>query len=124
MYHVATLLASQRRGVYQGTVAEHQKAGWTFLSNHTHVLICLARDPGIRLRDIADLVGITERAVTKLLSELEAGGVITREKEGRRNVYTIHPDQHFRHPLEASTTVGDLINLVNGGEQLALTGEG
>lgn len=90
-----------------------EKTSWTFLSNHTHVLVCLARDSEIRLRDIADQVGITERAVTKLLSELEDAGVITRTKEGRRNVYTIHPNCHFRHPIESGTTVGELLALIN-----------
>lgn len=89
------------------------KAHWTFLSNHTHILVCLSRDPEIRLRDIAELVGITERAVSKLLSELEEAGAITRTKEGRRNVYTVHRDQHFRHPLEANASVGDLLDLVS-----------
>lgn len=89
------------------------KKHWTFLSNHTHVLVCLARDPELRLRDIADMVGITERAVSKLISELEAAGVISRCKEGRRNVYTLHPDRHFRHPIESRTTVGELLALVN-----------
>lgn len=113
MYHFARRVARSSSAVYESKVQEIQKAAWTFLSNHTHVLVCLARDSEIRLRDIADQVGITERAVTKLLSELESAGVITRKKEGRRNVYTIHPEQHFRHPIEANTTVGDLINLVN-----------
>lgn len=90
-----------------------EKAGWTFLSNHTHVLVCLDRQRDIRLRDIAQQVGITERAVINLLSELESAGVITRTKDGRRNIYTVHRGEHFRHNIERNTTVGDLLDLVN-----------
>jgi predicted ArsR family transcriptional regulator len=87
-------------------------AGWTFLSNHAHVLLILAADPQLRLRDIADRVGITERAVQKIIAELEAGAVLTRTREGRRNRYTIHADRPLRHPVEAHRTVGDLIRMV------------
>lgn len=90
-----------------------EKAGWTFLSNHTHVLVCLDRQRDIRLRDIAQQVGITERAVINLLSELESAGVITRTKDGRRNIYTVHRGEHFRHSMERNTTVGDLLDLIN-----------
>lgn len=89
------------------------KPCWTFLSNHTHVLVCLDRQRDIRLRDIAQQVGITERAVIKLLAELEDAGVITRAKEGRRNLYTVHRGEHFRHSIERNTTVGDLLDLIN-----------
>lgn len=87
-------------------------AGWTFLSNHAHVLLLLADDPELRLRDIADRVGITERAVQKIIAELEAGAVLTRTRDGRRNRYTIHADRPLRHPVEAHRTVGDLIRMV------------
>ena len=87
-------------------------AGWTFLSNHAHVLLLLAQDPELRLRDIADRVGITERAVQKIIAELESGSVLTRTRDGRRNRYTIHPDRPLRHPVEAHRTVGDLIRMV------------
>lgn len=87
-------------------------AGWTFLSNHAHVLLLLAQEPELRLRDIADRVGITERAVQKIIAELESGSVLTRTRDGRRNRYTIHPDRPLRHPVEAHRTVGDLIRMV------------
>ena len=87
-------------------------AGWTFLTNHTHVLVCLARDPQARLRDVAQAVGITERAVQKIVAELEEGGVLTRERDGRRNSYEIHRSGRLRHPLEAHRTVGDLLAAV------------
>jgi hypothetical protein len=85
---------------------------WTFLTNHSHVLICLYRDPHVRLRDVAEMVGITERAVQRIVLELEEAEVITRRREGRRNVYVVHPAQPLRHPVEAHCTVGDLLHLV------------
>jgi hypothetical protein len=86
---------------------------WTFLSNHAHVLLCLARDPSLRLRDVSAVVGITERAVQKIVADLEAGGVLSRKREGRRNRYTIRPDVPLRHPIEAHCHVGDLLRMVN-----------
>lgn len=85
---------------------------WTFLSNHAHVLICLAAHPGIVLREVSARVGITERAVQKILSDLEREGLLTRERVGRRNEYELHLDQPLRHPLEAHRTVRELIELV------------
>ncbi len=88
-------------------------AVWTFLTNHAHVLICLHEDPHIRVRDIAERVGITQRAVQRIVTELEDGGVITRQREGRRNVYTVNHNRPLRHPVEAHRTVGDLIRMVD-----------
>lgn len=82
---------------------------WTFLSNHAHVVLVLARDASARVRDIAVAVGVTERAVQRILSELEDGGVIERERVGRRNHYRLNIDRPLRHPLEANHTVGELI---------------
>lgn len=82
---------------------------WTFLSNHAHVLLCLARDPDMRLRDVADAVGITERATQRIVSELEESGSIERIREGRRNHYEIDPSVRLRHPLESNRTVGSLL---------------
>lgn len=87
-------------------------AHWTFLTNHAHVLLCLAGDPTLRRRDLADRVGITERAVGTILAELEAGGVLTVKRDGRRNTYRVHGRAKLRHPVEAHRTVGDLIALV------------
>ncbi len=87
---------------------------WTFLTNHSHVLLCLAADDALRVRDLALKVGITERAVLKILAELEAGGVIEREREGRRNRYRVLHRTRLRHELEAHRTVGDLIAAVHG----------
>ena len=86
--------------------------GFTYLSNHTHVLVCLAGDPEMRLRDIADQVDITERAVQRIIVDLEAAGVLQREREGRRNRYFIEKSARLRHPLEAHCTVGGLLDWV------------
>lgn len=82
---------------------------WTFLSNHGHVLICLARDPEARLRDVALAVGITERAVQKIVSDLEEAGVVERVRDGRRNRYLLFLDKPLRHPIEAHRSVGALL---------------
>ena len=87
---------------------------WTFLSNHSHVLICLARVPGLRMRDVAEQVGITERAVQRIVKELCQAGVLQTEKEGRRNSYHIQKNIHLRHPLESHRTVNDLLEAVKG----------
>ncbi|HSQ69980.1 MAG TPA: winged helix-turn-helix domain-containing protein [Steroidobacteraceae bacterium] len=85
---------------------------WTFLSNHGHVLVCLAREPDSRLRDVASRVGITERAVQKILGDLEAAGIVHRERRGRRNRYRLDAGQPLRHPLEAHCSVGSLLEMV------------
>lgn len=82
---------------------------WTFLSNHAHVLVCLAADPDSRLRDIAAEVGITERRVNGILADLESAGIVTVFKSGRRNSYKIDRRARLRHPLESHKTVGDLL---------------
>jgi hypothetical protein len=84
---------------------------WTFLTNHGHVLVCLARTPGIRLRDVAAEVGITERAVQRIVADLEAGGYLTRHRTGRQNEYEIDHLKSLRHPIEAHQTVATLLAL-------------
>lgn len=92
-----------------------RKSGnWTFLSNHGHVLVALSRDPRARLRDLAEAVGITERAVLHILSDLEAEGILERIREGRRNRYVLHLDAPLRHPLEDHRSVGELVAMVEG----------
>lgn len=86
--------------------------GWTFLSNHAHVLLLIAADPGTKLRDVADRVGITERAVQRIVADLEEAKYIERERVGRRNHYRVHPELPLRHPIEAHTEVGALLELV------------
>ena len=85
---------------------------WTFLTNHSHVLICLAENQELRLRDIAERVGITERAVFRILADLDEAGVITRHREGRRNQYVVHRDKPLRHVVEKHRSVGDLLGLL------------
>jgi DNA-binding Lrp family transcriptional regulator len=90
---------------------EPELPSWTFLTNHAHVLVAIGRDPELRQRDIAHVVGITPGAVTRILADLEATGCITHERIGRRNRYHINGDAHLRHPLESDVTIGQLIEL-------------
>ncbi|WP_425146473.1 helix-turn-helix transcriptional regulator [Deinococcus sp.] len=87
-------------------------ADWTFLTNHAHVLICLVQQPGRTLREVAALVGITERAVQRIVGELEEAGILQRERVGRRNRYAVIGSQPLRHPLEAHRRVQDLLEMV------------
>jgi len=87
------------------------RGSWTFLSNHAHVLVALAKDPELRIRDLASHVGITERAVAKILSDLQAAGVLQRDRSGRRNVYWVDPNAPLRHPIESHRTVSDILRL-------------
>ena len=92
---------------------ERPLAPWTFLTNHAHVLLCLSKDSEARVRDIATLVGITERAVHRILGDLEQGGYLRREREGRRNHYEIRRDLPLRHPIERHCPVAALIKLLS-----------
>ena len=85
---------------------------WTLFSNHGHVLVCLARDSQARLRDVAADVGITERAVQKIVRDLQDGGMVSVTKNGRRNQYRIHNRTSLRHDLEAHCTLGDLTGII------------
>lgn len=86
---------------------------WTFLTNHAHVLAVLYSDPQPVLRQVAIAVGITERAVQRIVQDLEQGGFIQREKVGRQNRYRVFTDQSLRHPIEAHRNIGDLLKLIN-----------
>jgi DNA-binding Lrp family transcriptional regulator len=90
------------------------RPGWTFLSNHAHVLVYLGRDPRARVREVGEAVGITERAVLSILADLEEEGIVERIREGRRNRYVLHRDAALRHPLEEHRTVGELLRMVEG----------
>lgn len=87
-----------------------QERGWTFLTNHGHVLICLARDPDLRLREVAERVGVTERAVQSIVADLVHAGYLDRERHGRRNRYVVHPTRRLRHPVEDDHEIGDLLD--------------
>ena len=87
---------------------------WTFLTNHARVLLCLAENPDFRLREIAERIGITDRAVQRIVTDLEDAGILTRAREGRRNRYEINEAVRLRHPHEAHCTVGDLLAMASG----------
>lgn len=91
---------------------ERPATGWTFLTNHAHVLAVLHRDPDKVLREVALEVGITERAVQKIILDLEEGGFIKRERVGRQNRYRILKGKPLRHPIESHRKIGDLLKLV------------
>ena len=84
---------------------------WSFLTNHAQVLVCIAHDPVIRLREIGETVGITERAAHRIVGELVAAGYITRERHGRRNHYTIQPNLPIPDPLARGRKVSDLLSI-------------
>lgn len=88
------------------------EAAWTFLTNHAYVLLCLATNPAARMRDVASRVGITERAVQKIVADLEQAGYLTRSRAGRRNRYELHPHAPLRLPLECHKSVDSLLALV------------
>src|SRR6185369_17338962 len=96
----------RRSGVVSQVTRQLQHPDWTFLSNHSHVLHCIFLWPGIRIRDIAAKVLITERAVQRIVVDLERGGYLKRERVGRQNHYRIEPSSRLRHPLEHHVEVG------------------
>lgn len=98
--------------------------GWTFLSNHGHVLVCLARDPDARLREIAAAVGITERTVHGIVSDLVEAGYVEKERLGRRNHYELHPELPMRHPLEDGHLVGELLAVIARSRAATTSAEG
>ncbi len=107
---------SPRTNKNSGSEAQPKKSRparrWTFLSNHAHVLLCLAREPEMLIRDMATSIGITERAVQMILASLEREGLVEHERQGRRNVYTLHLEQPLRHPLESHRLVRELIEML------------
>lgn len=85
---------------------------WRFVTNHTQVLLCIARDPDVRVRDIAEMVGITERAAQRIVADLLEAGFIARERVGRRNRYEIRSDATMRHPAQAGHDIGELLDVL------------
>jgi len=98
-------------------VSQETDTTWTFITNHGHVLLCLAENADLTVREVAQKVGITERAVMRIIGELEEAGVVARVREGRRNHYTINKKASLRHELERHRAVGDLIRLVGVGKR-------
>ena len=92
--------------------SENDNKTWRFLSNHTQVLLCLHRDPNARFRDIAESVGITERAAQRIVADLIESGYVERERNGRRNHYSINTGIAMRHPAQRSYEIGELLELL------------
>lgn len=103
-----------KRGSRKADVPPKGEGNWTFLTNHAHVLLCLTREPEARMRDVAQLVGITERAVQRIVAELEGAGYLERVRLGRRNRYKVRVDLALRHPIERHQKVSALTALVLG----------
>lgn len=87
---------------------------WTFLSNHAQVLLCIAHDPAVRLRDIGDQIGITERAAHRIVGELAQAGYLSRERRGRRNHYTITADRPLPDAVAGNRKIGELLGVLTG----------
>lgn len=87
-------------------------APWTFLTNHAHVLFCLTRDPECRMREVALAVGVTERAVQRIVGDLEAAGYLSHVRNGRRNHYELSAARPLRHPIEQHVLVSDLLRVL------------
>jgi len=104
----AKIEEGRRLATYSSGMAE-----WTFLTNHAHALICIARDPGIRLRDVAERVGVTERAAQRIVSDLVAAGYLDRVRDGRRNFYRVRADRPMRHPVEHGHRVGEILAVLH-----------
>jgi len=101
------------RSAASGSGSGESLTRWMFLTNHARVLAILHSDPRLVLRQVAIEVGITERAVQRIIHDLEEGGFIQRERVGRQNRYRVLTDQPLRHPIEAHRKIGDLLKLIN-----------
>jgi len=104
---------SPTRSIKQAGDSADPLPRWTFLTNHAHVLAVLHSDPQLVLRQVAAVVGITERAVQRIVQDLEEGGYVRREKVGRRNKYCVLTKLSLRHPIESHRNIGDLLKLIN-----------
>jgi DNA-binding IclR family transcriptional regulator len=102
-------------------VGDERAPSWTFLTNHAQVLVCIADDPGIRLREIGQQVGITERAAHRIVVDLTAAGYITRERNGRRNQYTINADRPVHDAIARERNVGQLLEILAAPQRPDLT---
>jgi hypothetical protein len=93
---------------------ESTAPGWTFLTNHAQVVVCIAHDPGVRLRDIGERIGITERAAHRIVTELADAGYLTRRRDGRRSHYTINAHLPLPDPVARERNVGELLAILAG----------
>jgi DNA-binding IclR family transcriptional regulator len=98
-------------------------ANWTFLTNHARVLLCIAHDPGVRLRDIAASLGITERSAYGIVTDLTEAGYIVKQKDGRRNRYEIQAHLPLPESTSRERTVGEVLNLLGGTDDLRTAGQ-
>jgi DNA-binding IclR family transcriptional regulator len=105
--------------VVRTTAKTDGRPSWVFLSNHGNVLLCIARDPRIRISEIADSVGIGERAAQKIVADLVAEGYLVRTKEGRRNRYEINAQARLRHPLFEELEIGPLLDALRDGSRVS-----
>ncbi len=105
--------AAKRAPARASTTTTEAARSWTFLTNHAHVLICLAREQSLTARELAYQVGITERAVQAIIADLTESKYLTKKREGRRNTYTINRKGRLRHSLEAAHSVGELIDALS-----------
>jgi uncharacterized membrane protein len=96
-------------------VTRAERPTWSFLTNHAQVLLCIADDPGIRLREIGERIAITERAAHRIVSDLADAGYISRQRNGRRNHYKIRSHMPLPDPLAREQKVGDLLAILGGG---------
>jgi DNA-binding MarR family transcriptional regulator len=110
---VKSLASNKRRSTLSRKEEDHKGVGWTFLTNHAHVLLCLYQQPDRRLRDVATAVGITERMVQRVVAELAEAGYLKITKEGRCNRYEINTALYLRHPLELQHTIGELMKVLS-----------
>lgn len=106
-------MAEPRRKSPTATLPDQKVLPWTFLTNHAHVLLTLKQSPAIALREVAMLVGITERSVQRIVADLEAEGFIKKAKSGRSNTYSVIGKKRLRHPLEAHHTVDELFKAIS-----------
>ena len=109
-------LRGRRHGMSNLTLEKQKsaaKTGFTFLTNHSHVLLLIAANPEMRMREMAVTVGITERAVQRIIDELSTTGYLTVTKDGRRNRYAVSKDKPLRHTVEGHCTIGELIQFVH-----------
>ena len=93
--------------------SQDERRTWTFLTNHAHVLVCIAQDPGIRVQDISERVGITLRSAQGIVGDLVEAGYVSRTRVGRRNRYEVHPHLPFRHPIEGAHAIGSLLAVLD-----------
>ena len=105
------MVASRRTS--KNAAADDQPRSWTFLTNHAHVLLCLAQGDSLTARELSTRIGITERSVQAILADLIADGYLEKTKVGRRNLYAVNPSGRLRHPLESAHTVGELIDALS-----------